>query len=231
MALAGRALLALWNDIAAEHEQEYDRWHTLEHVPERVAVPGMHGARRYVAPTRRLHRYFTLYEAAGLEVFECTDYRDLVDHPTPWSARMRPHFRNAVRMPAQVADSRGIGLGSHLVVLGHTGAAASELIEAALRLDGVVGCHCATGHPAPLAFAGLAPDVTPVRAFDQLTLLETTAAASADAARALLGPRLGLRVGDFACATYALAFAYPGHDAGDVTRHRRPGWSAPGPAA
>ena len=40
-----QAFLALWNDVASGREAEYERWHTFEHVPERVAVPGMRGAR------------------------------------------------------------------------------------------------------------------------------------------------------------------------------------------
>ena len=46
MALKGQAFLALWNDVARGREPEYDQWHTLEPVPERVALPGFHGARR-----------------------------------------------------------------------------------------------------------------------------------------------------------------------------------------
>jgi hypothetical protein len=64
MALAGNAFLALWNDIARSREPEYDRWHTQEHVPERVAVTGFLGARRYVNRGRENHRYFTLYDVA-----------------------------------------------------------------------------------------------------------------------------------------------------------------------
>src|SRR5262245_60892284 len=105
MALAGRAFLALWNDIARAREPEYDRWHTKEHVPERVAVAGFHGARRYVNRARDFHRYFTLYDVAGLAVFEHPEYTDLVQHPTPWSASMRPDFANFLRAMCSVESS------------------------------------------------------------------------------------------------------------------------------
>src|SRR5947208_4152320 len=101
MPLAGAALLALWNDIRPQREAEYDRWHTREHVPERVAVSGMLGARRYVNRARNRHRYFTLYELADLDVLDSAEYRDLLEHPTPWSASMRLDFANFLRVPCR----------------------------------------------------------------------------------------------------------------------------------
>ena len=74
MALHGNAFLALWNDIAPHREREYDRWHSQEHVPERVAVTGFRGARRFVNRAAARHRYFTLYEVADLATFEHAEY-------------------------------------------------------------------------------------------------------------------------------------------------------------
>lgn len=33
-------LLAVWNDIAAEDEAEFNAWYVEEHVPERLGIPG-----------------------------------------------------------------------------------------------------------------------------------------------------------------------------------------------
>ena len=46
MPLRGSAFLAIWHDIEAHGELEYDDWHTREHMPERVAP----GALRRLAP-------------------------------------------------------------------------------------------------------------------------------------------------------------------------------------
>jgi hypothetical protein len=43
------AILALWNDYPSGLAEEYEAWHTFEHVPERLTVPGMRAARRYVS--------------------------------------------------------------------------------------------------------------------------------------------------------------------------------------
>jgi hypothetical protein len=38
--------LAIRHDIRAEGEPEYNRWHTREHMPERLGIPGLEAGRR-----------------------------------------------------------------------------------------------------------------------------------------------------------------------------------------
>lgn len=112
-----RALLSLWNDVAPERAAEYERWHTIEHVPERVWVPGMVSGIRYVREGGGLARYFTLYELESLDVLESSAYGELVAHPTPWSASMRPSFSGFLRKTGQVAAEAGQVLGRTLCVV------------------------------------------------------------------------------------------------------------------
>ena len=37
------AILAIWNDIAPESYEHFERWYTREHLEERVGVPGLFG--------------------------------------------------------------------------------------------------------------------------------------------------------------------------------------------
>lgn len=104
---APAALLCLWNDIEASRAAEYERWHTLEHVPERVWVPGCLAGTRYVAATAAQVRYFTLYELDSLERLGSAAYQDLVANPTPWSASMRPSFSNFLRKTGLVCAQAG----------------------------------------------------------------------------------------------------------------------------
>lgn len=104
------AMLALWNDYPAEHAEEYAFWHTFEHVPERLTVPGMRAARRYVSASQP-ETYFTLYELENLSVIEHPAYFDLVRNPTPWSLKMRRHFSRVLRIPGQVVATGGNGIG------------------------------------------------------------------------------------------------------------------------
>ena len=52
-------------DIAPEAIAEHDDWHTHEHLPERLSIPGFLRGSRWVA-TRGEPRYMVLYEVREL---------------------------------------------------------------------------------------------------------------------------------------------------------------------
>ncbi|MFT3718744.1 hypothetical protein [Pseudorhodoferax sp.] len=110
------ALLSLWNGVAPGRRAEYERWHQLEHVPERVWVPGFVAGTRYRADGPAPAEYFTLYELRDLACLDSAAYRALVDAPTPWSASMRPALRDFVRKPGPVVAREGAGVGAALAV-------------------------------------------------------------------------------------------------------------------
>ncbi|MCO6362298.1 hypothetical protein [Paracoccus sp. 08] len=109
MSLRGKAFLCIWNDHDPAQAIEYEAWHTFEHVPERVCVPGFLSGRRYADYRSTEGRYFTLYDIASLDVLETAAYRDLQDNPTPWSRKMRTAFRNFERIPCTTIASAGQG--------------------------------------------------------------------------------------------------------------------------
>jgi hypothetical protein len=45
----GDGLLMVYCNVAAEHEEEFNRWYNEEHMPERLAIPGVLSAARYKA--------------------------------------------------------------------------------------------------------------------------------------------------------------------------------------
>jgi len=222
-----QAFLALWNDVASGREAEYERWHTFEHVPERVAVPGMRGARRYVDRTRARHRYFTLYEADDAGVFECAEYLDLVRNPTAWSASMRPDLLNLVRAPCAVAGSQGFGMGGAVAVMCYEhGARDPDAVATAIReAAGVIAWHCGirpAGDGAPPWRVGVEE---PTRPFDRVLIVEALERNAASAAMRIAQRTLQLDADDdFGGAVYDLAFAFPAHDASSCQRFRRAGW-------
>lgn len=93
------AALALWNNVDPARDREYGQWHADEHVPERVWAPGFLAATRYLNLFDAGPRYFTLYELDTLDALGTAAYRDLVLHPTPWSASMRPSMSHFIRKP------------------------------------------------------------------------------------------------------------------------------------
>jgi len=111
MSLSGGACLAIWNDVEPDRETEYNHWHTHEHVPERCGVPGILEGRRYVDAGSAHRRYLTLYDLRDLGVLSSAAYRDLIQAPTPWSAAMRPAFRNFLREPCTLLATAGTGTG------------------------------------------------------------------------------------------------------------------------
>lgn len=142
MSSRGAAFLALWNGFDPALLDEYECWHTFEHVPERLSVPGFLSARRYAADEGESRRFFTLYEIETLDVLETVDYRRLVDQPTSWSAEMRRSFRGFRRYPCRRVAMAGSGLSGALATLTFS---VPALMGEADRLAGTLNTHFATG--------------------------------------------------------------------------------------
>lgn len=119
MSLLGQAAMLLTFDIAAEAIAEHDDWHTHEHLPERLAIPGFLRGTRWVA-TDGGPRYMVLYEVERLETLASAAYRERLDHPSPWTRRMMPHYRGMTRGLCAVARSLGAGMGHFGLLLRFT---------------------------------------------------------------------------------------------------------------
>lgn len=136
------AFLALWNSISSPQLQlEYDTWHTFEHVPERVGLPGFIEARRYRShdgpPTQPL-RYFTCYWLASIDALSTPRYRNVFTHPTPWSTRMRTELRDFLRLPCTLSGACGESSAPQLATVHFSGDAAGFATLAEARLGQLV---------------------------------------------------------------------------------------------
>ena len=49
MSLHGKAALAMWWDMSASRRAEFEHWHTHEHFPERLGIPGFNRATRWTS--------------------------------------------------------------------------------------------------------------------------------------------------------------------------------------
>jgi hypothetical protein len=230
--LAGTAFLALWNDIADARVPEYDQWHTLEHVPERVAVTGFHGARRYVNREHAYHRYFTLYDVATMDAFANAEYKDLLVNPTPWSASMRPDFSNFLRAICAVTVSRGTGIGGAIgclcVPAWVQDAALGEALDEAAGMPRITAIHCGRRSEPALTVPFKAPpqQTAPAIDFDRVALIEGLDGDACAAAMSPLRNELGLEALANNCTSgvFDLAFVFPGSEATERLAHRRAGW-------
>ena len=116
MALAGSAAMVLFYGIADEAIADHDHWHTHEHFPERLGVPGFLRASRWVAVDAE-PRYLVLYEVEELAVLSGAPYLARLNNPTPWTTKMMPSFRGMVRGFCAVTASAGDALGQALFAL------------------------------------------------------------------------------------------------------------------
>jgi hypothetical protein len=117
MSLAGKGVVAIWNDIAPEGRAEFYEWHDREHMPERAGIPGFLRGRRYIA-VHGAPQYFTLYETQTQAVLTGKDYLTRLNNPTPWTAKVVPaHFRNTSRGVCSVELSDSVGQGGYIMTL------------------------------------------------------------------------------------------------------------------
>ncbi len=121
------AFLAIWSDITDEWANEWYRWHTEEHMPERVAIPGFLAGRRYeridsgpgqdIPPDRRPQHCYMMYEGEAVTAFNSDAYIERLNNPTPWTRKVAPGFANFARGACQLKFSAGDGYGGLLLLL------------------------------------------------------------------------------------------------------------------
>lgn len=232
MALLGDAFLAIWHDIAPDAHEDYIEWHTREHMPERLSIPGFTTGKRLHNPGLSRHVFGTIYAGETVEVFRSPAYLERLNNPTPWTAAVAPSFRNFLRVACDRLASRGRGDGGSMATLrfDFTGegraerlrAAADTLAERIAVLPGVAGVH--------LGAARAEVSATPTRetalrgvmaeqGFDAVILVEGSAAAGLAAA---LPAAIALATGtgllrDPRAAIYETAYTLTARDMGCET--------------
>jgi hypothetical protein len=82
-------------NVDPAHEQEFNEWYDHEHIPALSKVPGTICARRYRDLTGS-HRYLALYHLESPDVAATDAWKTAAG--TPWTAKLRPHFRDHLRI-------------------------------------------------------------------------------------------------------------------------------------
>ncbi|MDX6752082.1 DUF4286 family protein [Geminicoccaceae bacterium 1502E] len=109
-------LLAIWHDIEPGAEAAFHDWHSREHLPERMAVPGFLRARRYEAVTGG-PRYFNDYLVESRDVLTSPAYLERLNAPSSWTSRVVPSFRGVNRSVCRPVVSAGQGEGGLIATL------------------------------------------------------------------------------------------------------------------
>jgi hypothetical protein len=187
---AARGLLAVWTDIPAALEADFNDWYDREHLAERAGVPGFRTARRYIAAAAE-PKYFALYETETIGVFASAEYRRYLGPAmSAWSKRIMPAFLNNHRRCCTLVARAGGGIGGAVASLRFRASDALEAksksgaLKAALAPSGAIGAKAWRSD-----LAATFPDGPPRDAFSELVFAVEgiDPGAAAAGAEALLG--------------------------------------------
>lgn len=137
--LLGSAAIAIWCHIEAPLRAEHDAWHSGEHLPERLAIPGfLRGRRCRSADEAAAWPYFILYEVRDASVMTSPAYLERLNNPTSWSRKIFAACRLS-RTLCRVVESHGRGAGGQVLtsqadadvdrLMGTTGVTAVHRLE------------------------------------------------------------------------------------------------------
>jgi hypothetical protein len=152
MPLLGNGIFLAWHDLAGDYSV-YDDWHSREHMPERLAIPGFVRGRRYVATGDGPH-YFVVYETDDVGVLKSDAYLERLNNPTEATRAIMPAFRNMNRTLARIVASFGTGVGGLMSSLQLSGSASlpdglqrrlSDALRSQALSNGIVGAHLVQG--------------------------------------------------------------------------------------
>jgi hypothetical protein len=153
MALLGKGVLAIWNGMKNNADEEFVRWHVREHIPERVGLPGFLRGRRYAAIDGK-PAYFNFYETADVSVLASDAYQARLNAPTDWTKRVIADFIDMSRTACDVVVSFGLGEGPFIDAIRLStardantfkAAIADTILKPASEASGIVGAHLLQG--------------------------------------------------------------------------------------
>tara|TARA_B100000963_G_C22569486_1_gene645378 strand:- start:735 stop:1436 length:702 start_codon:yes stop_codon:yes gene_type:complete len=156
MSLLGDAVLVNWGGIVEVKELEYNDWHSKEHMPERISLPGfLRGLRAVgISGTDINHKYFMMYEAERKEVFVSKKYLERLNNPTDWTKDILSNYLSPSRTICSVISSKSIGVGGYISTIRFLG---NEILKnqnveylktatsIILKLNGITGMHVLIG--------------------------------------------------------------------------------------
>jgi len=156
MSLLGNAVLVNWGGIVENKEIDYNQWHSVEHMPERISLPGfLRGCRAIgIAGTDIKNKYFMMYEAQRKEVFVSKKYLDRLNNPTKWTRDILSNYISPSRTICSVIASKSIGFGGYFSTIRflktniekeHNVETLKLSLPQTIKLDGITGMHVILG--------------------------------------------------------------------------------------
>jgi hypothetical protein len=111
-------MVVIWNDIKEEMRDEFVQWHSTEHLPERVSIPGFISGQRWYGE-HASPQYLTTYVTQNTGVLTSDAYIQRLNDPTPWTLKTVAAFRHTCRAAGEVMWEYGSkkGYGGHILAI------------------------------------------------------------------------------------------------------------------
>ncbi len=121
----------------ANLDEEFNAWYDTEHVPERLAVPGILTAIRFSSVTTATPKYLAMYDLESEAVLESDAYKRVAgENSSPWTKRVTGKTKVYRSVGSQIHPGNAVTLRSaRATILRFRGveASASERVVAGLR--------------------------------------------------------------------------------------------------
>ena len=112
MALRGKGMLIVLNEVKPRDARDFNEWYNREHIDARVNLPGFRRARRYVAADAGTDpRYLATYECDKVGDLATPRYLKLLANQTPWSQRNMARFISFRRLTLRIRVDLAHGVG------------------------------------------------------------------------------------------------------------------------
>ena len=113
MALLGKGALLNWGGVLPKHDFDYNLWHSLEHMPERMSVKGFLRAFRCVGlkGTNDNDKYFMMYDVKNKDILSSKQYLNRLNNPTDWTSKILSKYVYPSRAICEVIKSKSLANG------------------------------------------------------------------------------------------------------------------------
>ena len=113
MALLGKGALLNWGGVLSKYDLDYNLWHSLEHMPERISVKGFLRAFRCVGlkGTDDNNKYFMMYDVINKDVLSSKQYLNRLNNPTDCTSKILSKYLHPSRAICEVIKTKSLTSG------------------------------------------------------------------------------------------------------------------------
>ena len=151
MALLGKGALLNWGGVLPKHDLDYNLWHSLEHMPERMSVKGFLRAFRCVGlkGTNDNDKYFMMYDVKNKDILSSKQYLNRLNNPTDWTSKILSKYVYPSRAICEVIKTKSLtnGLSGFFVTIRYLSQNNDiknfyNISDEIMRQNGIFSIHC-----------------------------------------------------------------------------------------